>query len=108
MSEEITDADGRVLQVRELSIRDRMKLLRKMGAAADVSVWISQVALAACVTAIDGVPVMMPETPDAAEFLVDKVGTEGANAVAAWYVARRDAKEVDKERLKNSSALPTS
>lgn len=103
MAETITDAGGRTLEVREMSIRERMKLLRQMGPAADVQVWISQVMLAACVTAIDGVPVLMPNGPDQADFIVEKVGTAGAAAVAEWWVARQDAANaaIDKDRLKN-------
>jgi hypothetical protein len=104
----ITDAEGRRLLVREPGIREKMKLIRALGPAADIQVYIGQVMLAACVIRIDDVPLPMPSNPDMADATVEKVGKAGMDAVGEWYSAKTAAEKIAQDRAKNSQGTPTS
>ena len=105
----VTDTTGRVLEIAVLTTREKMRLARQMGAAADIDRWWGQVVLAAHVRSIDGVPVPMPGTPDMADAMTEKVGPPGADEVAKWYMARGEAEaEKTEEAAKNSQGTPTS
>lgn len=80
----IRDAKGRALEVRRWSIREARRFTRAMGRAADIDRWFGEAVVAAQVRGIDGVPVIMPETPDRADDLVEKLGPEGLEAAANW------------------------
>jgi hypothetical protein len=103
MAETIKDG-ARVLDVRPLTPRLKMKLLRSFGAASDVQTWVGQAMLACMVTAIDGIPVPVPANADQADALVEQV--EGPNetglaAVAGWYGEFAKSRTFDKEAAKN-------
>jgi hypothetical protein len=62
VSATITDARGRSLEVRRLSRRETMRLMRQWGQASNVEAWLGNSLVASCVRAIDGVPVPVPAT----------------------------------------------
>jgi hypothetical protein len=102
MSEVIETKAGRRLEVQRLGRRDSMRLMRQWGKASEVQMWFGQALLAACVRGIDSVPVLMPDNPDKAEALVEKLDDDGLIAVANWLEnsAADDPKEF-KDAVKN-------
>jgi hypothetical protein len=98
----ITDSRGRSLEVRRLSRRETMRLMRQWGQASNVEAWLGNSLLAACVRAIDGVPVPMPNTPDQVENLVEKLDDAGLRAVAEWLQEQQpEDLQAVKEAAKN-------
>ena len=84
VSEEVTDSRGRVLSVRRTTKLEIRRLTRACGPAADTDRWFGEVAIAAQVRAIDGVPVMIPTNADQADQMVAKLDDDGITAVAEW------------------------
>ena len=80
----IRDARGRALEVKRWSIREARRFTRAMGRASDIDRWFGEAVVAAQVRGIDGVPVLMPQTPDQADDLVERLGPDGLEAAAAW------------------------
>lgn len=104
----IRDAKGRALEVKRWSIREARRFTRAMGRAADIDRWFGEAVVAAQVRGIDGTPVLMPETPDRADDLVEKLGPEGLEAAANWLNDQPapDPKE-ELRRVGESPATPT-
>ena len=82
--ETITASDGRSIEVKKLSRRETMKLMRQWGAASDVQVWLGNAIVAAHARSVDGVPLPTPNTPDMAEASVERLGDAGVQAVVDW------------------------
>jgi hypothetical protein len=96
------DARGRSLEVRRLSRRETMRLMRQWGTASNVETWLGNSLVASCVRAIDGVPVPVPATPDQVEILVDKLADAGLRAVADWLSEQQpEDTQAVKEAAKN-------
>jgi uncharacterized protein YidB (DUF937 family) len=97
----ITDARGRSLEVKRLGRRDSMRLMRQWGTASNVETWLGNSLLAACVRAIDNVPVPMPQTVDQVEVLADRLDDAGLRAVADWLAAQQA--EVDPQAVRDAA-----
>ena len=96
----LTLADGRQLEVERLSLRDRMRVIRAMGTAADIDRYAAPVMVATCVRSIDGVPVIPPVTVDQCDSLMERLGEAALGEVAQGLTsAPPDA--VNVERAKN-------
>ena len=79
----VTDAKGRVLGLRRLSVLDRLRLFEAAGAElARNDRWLGLAVLAASVSAIDGVPVPLPGSKAAIEAAVARLDEAGLAAVA--------------------------
>ena len=104
----IRDARGRALEVKRWSIREARRFTRAMGRAADIDRWFGEAVVAAQVRAIDGVPVLMPQTADQADDLVERLGAEGLEAAANWLNEQpaADPKE-ELKRVGESQGTPT-
>jgi hypothetical protein len=88
MVDEVIDARGRVLQLRKLSVLDRLRLFEAAGAELSRNDrWLGLAVLAASVGAIDGVPVPVPVPLPASkagiEASVQRLDEAGLAAVAA-------------------------
>jgi hypothetical protein len=82
--EEVTDSQGRRLSLRRLSLLERLRLFEAAGAElARNDRWLGLAALAASVSAIDGVPLPFPATKAAVEAAVQRLDEPGIAAVAA-------------------------
>ena len=99
-SEVVTDAAGRSIEVRRVTRRESMRLMRQWGAACNVQVWLGQAILASCARSIDGVPVPPPATPEAAEILVEKLDDAGLDAIGAWL---QDSAEKSADAFKEAA-----
>lgn len=93
MSQTITDAKGRSIEVVKRSSLDLRRWMRNVGKAADIQVWMGEAVLAIHAVTIDGVPVPMPQTADATDVLVDKLGRHGLEAIATWWNEDHEAEE---------------
>jgi predicted ABC-class ATPase len=82
----VTDDLGRQLTVRKIGMVDQMRIRRVLGA--DLSKnepYLALATLAFCITEIDGERVIPPANVREIEFLVDKLGEEGAVAIGRVY-----------------------
>ncbi len=78
----LTDADGRVLQVRRPGALDRLRLFKAVGPGlASNDRYVGYAMLAMCVSAIDGVPVPAPANEGQLEGLVQRLGDAGMVAI---------------------------
>jgi hypothetical protein len=100
VTETIKDSLGRELEVQRPNTLERMKLMRVCGKSTDVDRWFGMVMLAACVRAIDGIPLPTTATPEQGDTLVARVGDEGMAAVANW-AALNPPEGFDKDAAKN-------
>ncbi|GBQ08800.1 hypothetical protein [Acidiphilium acidophilum] len=79
----IEDARGRQLTLRDLTMLDRLRLYKALGAELAMNeVYLGVASLAAAVTAIDGVPLLFPASEAAVENAVERLGEDGIEAVA--------------------------
>ena len=78
----VTDATGRTIELRRPNALDRLRLFKAVGPAlAENDRYLGLAMLAACVTAIDGVPVPPPATENQIESLVQRLDDHGLSAV---------------------------
>ena len=78
----VTDATGRSIELRRPNALDRLRLFKAVGPAlAENDRYLGLAMLAACVTAIDGVPVPPPATENQIESLVQRLDDAGLTAV---------------------------
>ena len=107
---EIKDATGRIIEVRTLDVLTRRRFTRACGQAADIDRWFGEALVAAHARTIDGVPMIMPQTPDQADALVAKLGTEGVTAIGEWLQEAHAQTSADAEiaAAKNSLGTPNS
>lgn len=81
----LTDAKGRKLTLRRLTVRDQAKMLRAIGSVnpqqAQNQPYVQLVECAFMVADIDGVPQPLPSTEAQIDAAFDRLGDEGAAAV---------------------------
>ena len=83
MEKTIEDSKGRRLVIRELTMRDRLRLFKALGPELSLNEpYLGLAALAASVNAVDGVPLPFPANEAAVEHAVERLGEEGLDAVA--------------------------
>ena len=79
----VKDALGRVLELRKINVADQVKLLRAIGPAQSTNQpYVSIVTMAATVSAIDGVPMIMPRDERTIDAAIAKIGDEGFLALS--------------------------
>lgn len=82
MSKTIDLADGRKLTIQQPSILQEARIVRAMGDSSSNAVYMSGYVLPAVyVTAIDGEPVIFPNTQREVEGMITRLGREGLEAV---------------------------
>ncbi len=80
----VHDADGHELVLKKLTALDRLRLFKAIGPVlSQNNAYLGMAMLAACVVAIDTVPVPPPVTEGQVEALVGRLGDSGIAAVAA-------------------------
>lgn len=80
----VHDGDGRELVLRRMTALDRLRLFKAIGPVlSQNNPYLGMAMLAACVVAIDTVPVPQPVTEGQIEALVARLGDAGIAAVAA-------------------------
>ncbi len=79
----VTDAAGRQLVLRRLTVLDKLRLFKAAGPILSQNgPWLGMALLACSVTAIDDVPVPMPVAEQQIEAMVARLGDHGIAAVA--------------------------
>jgi hypothetical protein len=82
----VTDELGRTLKVKHLGMIDHMRITRVLGS--DLSKndrYLAMATLAFCVVEMDGETVIPPIKISEVEFLVERIGEEGAKAIGKAY-----------------------
>jgi hypothetical protein len=91
MTEVLTDAKGRKLTLRKLTVLDQARMLRAIGSRdpkqAQNQPYVQLVECACMVEAIDGVPVVMPNNEAQIDALLGKLGDEGTAVLFAHRTA---------------------
>ena len=78
-----TDSKGRSISVKEMDPADQLDLFEACARNSTNNAWVGMALLVCSVTALDGVPVMMPRNPDEVKALARRLGSDGIAAVAA-------------------------
>lgn len=79
----VEDARGRMLALRPLTMLDRLRLFKALGAELSMNdAYLGVASLAAAVSAIEGVPLPFPANEAAVENAVERLGEDGIEAVA--------------------------
>lgn len=80
----IVDGAGRRLELRKLTALEKLRLFKAAGPhLAQNQPWLGMAVLACSVAAIDDIPIPTPATEALIEALVQRLGDDGINAVAA-------------------------
>lgn len=96
-SETIKDDMGRDLIVKVVSTLEAARLTRACGQDAENQTYMTFAVMAASVRAIDGDPVMFPNTIKSVEAIIERLDDEGMQAVAKWAHAKGEAKAAEDE-----------
>ena len=100
-----TDARGRSIAFKKLSALERMRLFEIIGGAnSENRMYLGHAALAACVTAIDGVEAGFPGTKLQLEHMIGRLDDDGLNAIAEAYSKQfgvKSGESGDPEKIKN-------
>ena len=102
----VTDADGRVLEMRAVSWRERMRMIRVCGAAADIDRFMGHALIAASVRAIDGTPMPFPTRVEDVESATNTLDDAGMEAAAKWLSAQQAPRQIDTAAAKKLARHP--
>ena len=84
MTDTLTDAKGRVLTLRTLTVLDQVRIMRAIGAEQSQNAPYTSVVMAACtVSDIDGVPLPMPRNERDIDDRIVRVGDDGFAIITA-------------------------
>ena len=84
MSETVTDANGRVIKVRKMTVLDQVRVLRAIGPAQSSNqAYVNIVTMAVSVSEIDGVPCPMPSSEIQIDAAIERIGDDGFAALMA-------------------------
>lgn len=102
----ITDAAGRALHLKMLTARERFKLFEAIPNELQVNaMWMGWTLAACSVRQIGDMPVVMPDTKQKIEQLVDQLGDDGIDVVQQFLVDQQAQRD---EAAKNSPGTPPS
>lgn len=107
--ERLEDENGRLIEVRKLSRRETMRLMRSWGPAANVEAWLAMAVVCASVHTLDNRPIPMPQTPDQVEGIAEMLKAEGFRAIEVWFQEQAQQElDLSAARLaaKNSQRTP--
>jgi hypothetical protein len=84
MERMITDQAGRTLTLRRVGVLETLRLYKALGPELSVNeAYMGLAVIAASVAVLDGVPMPFPANEGGIENLLDRLGEDGAAAVAA-------------------------
>ena len=110
----VTDAKGRKITLRDLTVLDQVKMLRAIGPKqAENQPYYGMVESACMASAIDGVPVIMPANESQIDAVIAKLGDEGMAAIMVHRVAAiqatvRAAEQAAERAAEHAEAEPES
>jgi len=81
----IETASGKKLEVKECTPGKILQILDAAGTKSPSAAWMRYATLVCSVEAIDGKPVMIPQSKVALEQLADRLGNDGIVAVANFF-----------------------
>ncbi|MFT9361247.1 hypothetical protein [Acetobacter okinawensis] len=112
LPKEIVTPSGTKLELKTLDPGDMLDLIELAGTAmqsASAGPWMGYAQMVCSVTAVDGVPVQMPETKEQIKQLARRIGNDGMIALQATFYPKADKgaaagkspADVDMETAKN-------
>lgn len=109
MSEVITDAKGRKITTRKMNVLEQVKLLRAIGPDQSKNEpYVNLVMMAASVSAIDGIPMMVPTNERQIDGAISTIGDEGFAALMVDVRRQLDELTAAAEAAANGEAAPVS
>lgn len=79
----ITDKNGRKISLRRVGVVETLRLFKALGPELSVNhAYMGYAKIAAAVATLDGVPVPIPNSESSLENLLERLGDDGADAVA--------------------------
>jgi hypothetical protein len=104
----LTDAKGRKITLRDLTIMDQMKMLRAIGAAqASNQPYVQMVTVACMVDAIDGVPQPFPTNERGIDAAVSRLGDDGMAVVMMDMITEQNrVMEAAQRAVEGGDAAP--
>jgi hypothetical protein len=83
---EVVDSLGRTIVIQKLNALDRMHIFEAIGAELSHNqLWLGYAVSASCVAKINGEMFNLPRKKSDIEYLVQKLGDEGLDAIAKGY-----------------------
>ena len=101
MADIVKDTNGREIEIRVLDPDEMLDLLEAAGDASTNQGYMRYAMVAASVSKIDGVPVLMPDTKTELKAVAKKLGNAGMVAVSDFLFKKPEAEISDKETAKN-------
>ena len=103
----VVDKKGRRLIVRRPTALDTLRLFKAAGPVLSQNEsWLAMASLASTVTEIDGVPVPLPTNESQIEALVDRLGDDGLEAIAASVDLHETSTDTETQ-VGNSHGIPS-
>ena len=90
LPDKVESGDGRIFTLQEVDPGGMLDLLEAAGTASGSAAWMSYAAVVCSVVAIDGKPVLMPNTKEGVKDLARRIGNTGIVALFAAYNAPSD------------------
>lgn len=87
---DIDSGDGRRFQLRDANPADMLDLIEAAGAAASSAAWMRYALMICSVSAIDGKPVIMPNTKEGVRDLGRRIGNAGMDALSQAHYPESD------------------
>ncbi len=86
----VTDAKGRVIEIRRLRGRAMAKFIRACGRSADIQTYFGEAVIRASAVSIDNTPVPAAVNEDQVDRLWDMVDQDAAAAIATWFTEQAE------------------
>jgi hypothetical protein len=84
MADKVQDKAGRLIELRRLGVVEQLRLFKVLGPElSENRAYVGLARVAAAVAAVEGVPVPFPVGEAGIEAVLDRLGEEGVQAVAA-------------------------
>lgn len=92
MQDCVQDKSGRVIELRRLGVVEQLRLFKALGPdLSDNRAYVGLARVAAAVAAVDGVPVLFPAGEAGIEAVLDRLGEDGVEVVAAAIAGPAEA-----------------
>ena len=100
--EDVTlEADGRKIVVRKMTPIEQFRFKKVIGKFMDNLGFLSDAMMAASVRKVDGDPMPFPQSEANVEFILEKLGSDGWDAVQTHFFSKANEQAQDTDAAKN-------